>query len=411
MEYRNRWLEVKVLDLFAHFPVVAVLGARQAGKSTLVEHLPIEGLSTVVFDPVQDIERAREDPDFFLQNHPPPLFLDEVQYAPEVLAAIKRKVDREKRKALYLLSGSQNLAVLESVSESLAGRVAVLELRPMGRAEIEGRTPEPGFLRRFLFPEPGWNPLDHACAPPPSASRAMWRGGFPGLLELPDRLYQEYFASYRQTYIERDVRTAGDVGDVQTFGRFFGLLAALTACEVNAQQLGRELGVDRKTAKRWIGIAGATYQWTEIPAYSHNAVKRAAGKTKGYLSDTGLACHLQRIASPDVVAQHPLRGQLFETYVVLEILKRIETWPARPSLHHFRSYNGAEVDLILEIDGRLHPVEIRMTSRPQTKDCSGFLAFRRCFPAARIGPALLVCSCERVQRVREDVLAVPWWEL
>ena len=410
MNYVSRIIEERVIELFRHFPVVAVLGSRQAGKTTLVEHLPVEDLKTVVFDPTQDLFGARHDPDLFLQNQPLPLFLDEVQYAPELLASIKRRVDRDRRPSQYILSGSQNLAVLRSVSESLAGRVAVLRLLPMSLAELENRAQEPGFVERVLF-EPGFDPENHDCGSSRSAFAAIWRGGMPGLIELPDRLFGDYIGSYVQTYIERDVRTAAQIGDLHTFGRFFGLLSALTANEINHNQLGRELGIDRKTALSWTGIASATYQWFEIPAYSRNAIKRIAGKPKGYLSDTGLACYLQRITSPDGVAVHPLAGALFETWVVLDLLKRMESWAARPGLFHFRAYSGAEVDLLLELNGVLHPIEIKLTSNPTSRHCRGFDSLVACFPDAQVGVGLVIASCDEVRRLRDNVYAVPWWSL
>ncbi len=408
MDYLPRIIEERLIDLFRHFPVLAVLGSRQAGKTTLVEHLPIEKLKTVVFDPTQDLMGARRDPDLFLQGQPVPLFLDEVQYAPELLASIKRRVDRDRQPGQYILSGSQNLAVLRNVSESLAGRVAVLRLLPMCLAELGDRVEKRGILERILF-EDDFDPLKHDCGPSRSAFEAIWRGGMPGLIGMPDRLFSDYFGSYAQTYIERDVRTAAQIGALQTFGRFFGLLSALTASELNHHQLGRELGIDRKTAKSWTEIASATYQWFEIPAYSRNAIKRIAGKPKGYLSDTGLACHLQRITSPDGVAAHPLAGALFETFVVLEVFKRMESWPMRPGLFHFRAYSGAEVDLLLEMDGVLHPVEIKMTSNPTNRDCRGFDGLAACFPGIRLGTGLVIAACEEVRQLRENVYAIPWW--
>jgi hypothetical protein len=410
MNYRNRWLETKIIDLLAHFPIVAILGARQTGKSTLVEHLPVSGLKTVVFDPVMDRFGALEDPDLFLQNQPEPLFLDEVQHAPEVLAALKRRVDADRRPGRHVISGSQNLAVLRSVSESLAGRVAVLRLLPLGTAEIEGRAGDPGFLWHWLF-EPGFEPGGWRCSPPRGVFQRLWRGGMPGLLDLPDRLVTDYFSSYVQTYVERDVRTAAEPESLRDFGRFFGLLAALTAGEVNHNQLGRDLGLSRGTAVKWGDIAAATYQWVEVPAWSRNAVKRISGKPKGYLTDPGLACFLQSVSSADALAAHPLAGQLFETWIALEVMKRRESWPVRPAVHHFRAHSGAEVDLVLELDGRLHPVEVKLGTNPTRADCRGFDGLAAACPGIEIGRKLVVAACEEVRRLREDTWAVPWWEL
>jgi hypothetical protein len=233
----------------------------------------------------------------------------------------------------------------------------------------------------------------------------------PGLLDIPDHLTTTYLDSYQRTYVERDVRTASAISSLQLFGRFLGLLAALTSQEINHSQLGRELGIDRKTAAAWTDVATATFQWHQVPPYSTNALKRIAGKPKGYLTDTGFACALQRISSSDVLGQHPLTGALFETHVFLEILKLTSAWRVRPALHHFRAYSGGEVDLLLELDGVLYPIESKMTTQPSRSHCSGFDSLRRTFPKANIGTALIVCAVEHPRRVREDVIAVPWWEL
>ncbi len=409
MKYLGRSIEGKVLEALEYFPVVTVQGARQTGKSTMIGQLPIQDLTTVTLDPVHDVGGAREDPDLFLQNQQYPLFLDEIQYAPQLTASIKRWVDKSKGKGMFILSGSQNLAVLRSISESMAGRVAVIDLHHMRLAELDERPQGEGVLQRLLRGD--WDPREEQCRPPRPLYSSLWRGGFPGLLEIPEHLYALYFESYLRTYIERDIRTASEISSLQLFSRFIGLLAALTACEINHNQLGRELGIDRKTAVAWTEIATATFQWFQVPAYASNPIKRIAGKPKGYLADTGLCCYLQRISSADVLAQHPLTGSLFETYIFLEVLKTVSAWPMKPSIYHYRSHSGGEIDLLLELNGVLTPIEVKKTSKPSPRLCGGFDSLRRTFPRANIGTGIIVCAVETVQRVRPDVVAVPWWEL
>jgi uncharacterized protein len=410
MKYKKRHLESKILELFKYFPCVAVLGARQVGKSTIVEHLPIKNLKTVVFDPVQDVLGARKDPDLFFQNQPCPLFLDEVQYAPELLPSLKRFIDKEKKNGLFILSGSQNLSVLRNIAESLAGRVAILNLLPMSSAELSESTGSSSFLENLLFNH-GWNPSEFAPSTPKQTYEAVWRGGYPGLIELPTNLYGDFFNSYMQTYVERDVRTLSNISDLQTFSRFFGLLSAHTSQEINHNQLGRELGIDRKTARAWTDIATATFQWHQVPAYSRNSIKRIAGKPKGHFGDTGLACHLQRVPVADGLSVHPLGGALFESFVFGEIIKIIETWPAKPGVYHFRSYDGKEVDLMLEMNGVIYPIEIKMKANPSRNDCRGIAALKKHFPTTTFGPGLIICSSEAIYPIKEDIYAVPWWDI
>ena len=408
--YITRLLEAKLEGLLPHFPAVAILGARQVGKSTLARHFWPKPARMVVFDPVQDVGNARRDPDFFLQNHPPPLFLDEVQYAPEVLAALKRRVDQTGRNGDYLLSGSQNLALVKNLAESMAGRIAILTLWPFARRELVAEVARPSFLKRWLAAP---DAVDLPETPlPPSILPYLWRGMHPRLEpDAPELAVSTYWESYLHTYIERDLRSVADIGALQTFSRFMGLLAAQTSCEINGNELGRELGIDRKTAVRWLEIAEATYQWVSVPAFARDPTKQVSGKRKGYFTDTGFACHLQRIQGPEVLGCHPLLGRMFETWVVMEMLKAFQDWAAAPGLFHYRTYNGAEVDVVLEWNGTLFPVEIKTTSKPGPRDGLGIRSFRSAFPKERVAPGLLVCSIEQPAWITPELFAVPWWLL
>jgi predicted AAA+ superfamily ATPase len=420
MNYRQRAIESSLRELCDHFPVVAVLGARQVGKSTLVKHLFGDEYRMVVFDPVQDVGQARAEPDLFLDNHPGKLFLDEVQYAPELLAAIKRKVDRFRQPGQFILSGSQNLSVIKNISESLAGRVAIVELHGLSWQECTASSS--GFLldwvERGRWADDGR--LKTACgeqrrteggteSPPWYAT--IFRGGMPGTLDLPETLLPRFFSSYLQTYVERDIRTVADIGNLQLFSRFFRLLSALSATEMNASQVGRDLDIDRRTALAWKNVLEATYQWTEIPAFSRNPLKRISGKSKGVFSDTGMLCHLQRITSPDMIAGHPLQGRIIETWVITEILKICSAWNTMPGFYHYRSAGGAEVDLILELNGCLFPIEVKSKGHPSKKDAGGIKSFREAFPEEAVGEGLLICAAPQPYRISKDVMALPWHQL
>ena len=409
MKYRTRLVEERLVELVRYFPVVCVLGARQSGKSTLVTHVLGERYDTVVFDPVEDIGGARRDPDLFLQNRPGPLFLDEIQYAPELLGALKRRADRVGQPGQYVLSGSQRLAVVKGMSESLAGRIAFLDLFPLCGRETRG-TPRKDFLRDWTG-APGVEPTDVAECPETGWHETIWRGGYPALLDVPGHLIPSYFDGYVRTYIERDVRRVANIGDLQAFGAFSRLLAGLSGTEVNPSQMGRELGIDRRTANAWRSVMAASYQWIEVPAYSRNAVRRVAGKAKGYVTDSGLMCHQQRIGEPSALSGHPLLGNAVETWAVNEVVRAMQAWPAKPGLYHFRTGGGAEIDLLLELNGTLFPIETKHTSKPSGRDTLAWRSLRETFPAERIAKGLLICAADRPQWVSAEVLAVPWWSL
>jgi predicted AAA+ superfamily ATPase len=405
--FKQRSIFRTVLEAAKTFRVVVISGARQTGKTTLLKHL-FPTWDFVTFDPVTDIENARLDPDLFLDNHPGPAVLDEIQYAPELVAALKRRIDRiGDRPGQYVLTGSQQWQVMRVLTESLAGRAVFVDLHGLSLAEW-GDAPDALWVRDWLA-APGAIPSrtsGRRLGKP--LNRWLWRGSLPGTLTVDDAWIPAFWDGYQRTYIERDARALADLHDWQQFGLFLRLAGALTAQEVNASQLGREIGMTPRTARKWLDVLSGTFQWHEIPAWHDNSIKRVASKAKGYLADTGLACHGQRISSPEALAAQPLMGALFETAVVNDIRRQLTAVTTPPALWHWRAAGGAEVDLILERDGRLHPIEIRLTSNPRPRDASGLAAFRTAYPNHAIAPGLIVCAVDRPRPVTDDVFALPW---
>lgn len=422
MIYRDRLLAGKFKGLLRQFPVVVVCGARQVGKSTMLRH-ELPDWEMVVFDPATDVGNARQDPDLFLDNHPPPLILDEIQYAPELIAALKRRVDAAvpltgdgvpgpgmgRQPGQYVLTGSQQWSVLKTASESLAGRAVFLDLQAFCLAEITAAVSEDHWLKRYLdAPEAFVANPGQRLPTTRSVNEQLWRGFLPEATALDLDWIPDFHRAYLRTYIERDARLLADVGDWQQFGRFAQLVAALTAQEINHAKLGRELGITAQTAQRWLATLRGTFQWFEIPAYHGNTIKRISSKHKGYLADTGLACNLQAISSPQTLSGHPLVGPLFETAVVAEINKLSESLFARPKLHHWRSHGGAEVDVLLERDGTFYPIEVKLGSHPSRQDARGIDAFRDTYSKLRIAPALVIAPTGQMAKLSEGVYALPW---
>ncbi|MEX2606784.1 MAG: ATP-binding protein [Kiritimatiellia bacterium] len=408
MQYYQRHLEDRLRRHTSAFKTVLLAGARQVGKSTLLRHV-FPGVREVVFDPVQDLYGAREDPDQFLETFGSPLILDEIQYAPELLAAIKRKVDQSDAKGQYLLTGSQNLSVLRNVSESLAGRIGILRLDGMTPAEQFGQAGVASWLSRYLDnPEAFMKEAAgvEVLAPEKSLCEYLWRGELPGLLPFANEDIPSYWNSYVQTYVERDIRMMGELSDLAQFGRFLRLCGALTGQEIVQSQLGRELGIHPQTARNWLNLLTWSYQWIEIPAYSGNAIKRISSKPKGHLQDAGLACMLNAIPSPESLLSHPSFGNIFESWGVGWIHRQIQRLPLAPGLYHWRTQNGAEVDLVLEAGGRLFPIEFKASTRLSKHDTRGIQAFRNTYPAAV--PGVILYGGSVPYPLSEHAVALPW---
>lgn len=409
MRYYPRHLESQILESANYFKAILLLGARQVGKSTLLTHLFPE-IKTFVFDPIQDLYNARRDPDLFLESFPAPLILDEVQYAPELLAALKRKMDKSEAKGQYFLTGSQNFSVLKTISESMAGRVAIFHLDNFTLQEILGEGKNVGWLPSYLEePETFFRERKKVPSTFPPLVDFLFRGTFPATLDLPTPQISRYFRSYLQTYVDRDVRTQEDIRQLMEFDRFLGISATLTAQEINASQLGREIGISPHTARRWLDLLATSYQWFELLPYHGNTIKRISGKKKGYFKDSGFACYLQKIESTDSLAVNPRLGAIFETWAVNYICQQFATLSVPPNVYHWRTTSGAEVDLILERDGKLYPIEIKCKSHLSKSDLRGLEAFRETYENnVKVMPGLLIYAGAECYKLDSYTLAIPW---
>lgn len=406
--YRHRALSERLQQLFAHFSCVILVGARQVGKSTLLTHL-FPDSTHVLLDPVIDVQNVRSDPDLFLNNCTLPVIFDEVQYAPELVPAIKRWIDTHKQKRQFLLTGSQQWGVLASIAESLAGRAIILTLDGFSLSELADIGSQKSLLECWLE-DPNRllsQPLQRLPLPH-SLYETLWRGTLPEATFLPIELIADFHASYQRTYIERDIRMLADVLDLSQFGRFVRLVAALTAQEINYSQLGRDIGITPQTAKRWLITLTQTFEWFEVPPFFNNLVKRISEKPKGYLADTGQVCYSQMISSPSALASHPLLGALFENAVVSELHKQSNLIPTPPRFYHWRLHSGAELDLILERDGKFYPIEIKAKSNITATDARHITTFRKLHPELNVQPGLIIAPTDSRYAVTENDWVMPW---
>jgi predicted AAA+ superfamily ATPase len=315
-------------------PVVVLTGPRQSGKTTLVRAVFADKPYANLEAP--DVrQRALSDPRGFLEAFPKGAVLDEVQRAPELLSYIQVDVDAQRQRGRWILTGSQNLLLLSGVSQSLAGRAALLELLPFSVGELRAA----GWLADDLF-------------------SILWRGGYPALFDRGEDA-AEWLAGYVATYVERDVRQTLNIGDLLAFQTFLRLSAARTGQLLNLSQLGSDAGITHNTAKSWIGVLEASYLALRLPPFHRNVGKRLVKTPKLHLLDSGIACYLLGIRNADELRLHPLRGAIYETWVVSEILKAHHNLGAPARLSFFRDAHGLEVDLLIERSRALVGVEVK----------------------------------------------------
>jgi len=373
--YIPRTLEPVLKRAAREFPAVTLTGPRQSGKTTTFKHL-FEASHRYISMERPDVHAAAEsDPRGFLEAFPPPVILDEIQYAPGLLPYIKEIIDeRRAETGLFLLTGSQNLALLERITESLAGRSAMLRLLPMSEREIAGD-------ESASFP---WERKRISQTAQPVGLGMLWknllRGYYPELVVQPHRDQHLWHASYIQTYIERDVRSLRQIGDLSQFQAFIRALAVRSGQLLNLAEISRELGIAFNTAKHWLSVLEASFLVIILRPYFANIGKRLVKSPKVYFTDTGTLCYLTGLKDPDHAASGPLGGAIFETAVVTEIYKVLVHRGEMPQLHFWRTSAGVEVDLIIETGQRLIPIEIKQTATPRPQMASSIQTLAKGLP-------------------------------
>ena len=403
--YIPRGLEPILRKAAAQFPAVILTGPRQSGKTTLLKHVFGEGSGYVSLEPPDVRAAAAADPRGFLAMHPAPVIFDEVQYAPGLLPYIKESID-ERREApgQYFLTGSQNLLLAEQVTESLAGRAAMLRLLPVSQREE---------FERSLEPLP-WEPARKHPSVNPIAPVDLWRnflrGGYPELVANPDRDISLWHSSYVQTYLERDVRSLRQVGDLISFQSFLRALAARTGQLLNLTDVARDLGVAVNTSKAWLSVLEATFQVIVLRPYHASIGKRLVKTPKVYFTDTGMLCYLAGLRDADHAAAGPLGGTIFETAVILEIVKAFVNRGEEPQVHFWRTSAGVEVDLIVEAGGKLIPIEIKLSATPRPAMASGIRAFQEDL-GEKAEPGFIIHPGDVRLPLAPNVIALPFVDL
>ena len=402
--YIARHIEKTIEKSFSAFPAVLITGPRQVGKSTLLLN-KFKNIPNVTLDNPLQLLSLRQDPVEFFKLHGFPLILDEVQRAPECFSVLKYMIDSDRRAGMYILTGSQKYALMKGVSESLAGRIGIIDMLGLSDREIY----EDPFDLPFLPTS------DYLLARRPKTAPSiqnLWerihRGSMPELYSNKNMDWEQYYAAYVNTYIERDVKQLGAVGDTLAFTQFMTALASRTGELLNAASLARDVGVDGKTVKRWLSILQASNIIYLLQPFSLNINKRVIKTPKVYFTDTGLVCYLCRWLTPETLANGAMAGSIYETFIVSEILKSYYNAGKQPDLYFFRNTDGQEVDLLFYRDGKLYPIEIKKTSSPNVKDAKHFGTLSTFFPTLEVSEGGIICNAEELLPLGQKLKIIPF---
>ncbi|MCL2147730.1 MAG: AAA family ATPase [Methanomassiliicoccaceae archaeon] len=397
------------------FKSVLVTGPRQVGKTTVLAET-FKGIPQVTFDDKIQLRSAVSDPALFLRDNPPPVILDEVQYATALFPEIKMACDRSKEYGRYFLTGSQQYSLMENVSESLSGRVAIHELQGLSMREIKAV----GFNRPFVPTEGYLAERKGSLAPYDDIWQRIHRGSNPEL-QNPDVDWSAYWSGYIQTYLERDVRRMVNVKDEMAFLTFLTALAVRTGQMLNYSAVADEAGKTVATIKEWTSVLRASGMVHLLQPYSSSALTRAVKTPKVYFRDTGLACYLARWLTPEALRAGAMNGNMFETFVVSEVLKSFSNAGRdhRFSVFYYRGKDKrrvrrdgvtesreSEIDMVIIEDGVLYPIEIKMSANPDASMADAFDVLDLDRTKAR-GRGTIICLYDRLASLREDLAAVP----
>ena len=406
MAYIARHMEKKVLDLSKSFSTLLITGPRQAGKTTMLKELAKRegiGRGYVSLDDLNTRDMAKNDPKLFLQLHKPPVIIDEVQYAPELFTYIKIHVDEHHMPGAFWLTGSQIYRLMRGVQESLAGRVALLHLSPLSQREITGMPAKP-FAVDFdtlLAESKTISPVDV-----PHMYERIWKGCMPGLLS--GQIERDiFYSSYLSTYLERDVRELSGAIDALKFNRFVTAAAARCSQLVNYTALAEDADIDIQTAKSWLNILETLGIVFLLHPYSNNVLKRTIRTPKLYFYDTGLVCYLTRWSSAEVAECGAMSGALLENFTVSELMKSYQNEGLSPYLYFYRDRDAKEIDVILEGNGKLYPLEIKKTATPDRRIVRTFDIIEKS-PLER-GTGAVLCMAQEFSAFDRDDLIVPIW--
>ena len=407
MAYIKRAIEDVVKKLNTQYSAILITGPRQVGKTTMLKKLMDEEHNNreyVTLDDMNERNLAKNDPAMFLQLHKPPVFIDEVQYAPELFPYIKIEIDKNHNPGDFWLTGSQIFKLMKGVQESLAGRVAVLSMSALSQREIFGGRVIPFNVDFDVLASES---KEIAPADTSEIFNRIWNGGMPALIsgQYADR--NIFYSGYISTYIERDVRDLSGAIDSLKFYNFITAVAARAGQLINYKSIADDADIDQVTAKNWLNIMETLGLIFYLHPYSNNILKRTIKTPKLYFYDTGLVCYLTRWSSPETAMSGAMSGALLENYVVSEIMKSYQCSATEPYIYYYRDRDAKEIEVIIEKDGKLHPLEIKKTASPKRGLTNVFELIDKS-PLER-GTGAIMCMSDKLSAFDKDNLIIPIW--
>lgn len=405
MNYIPRTMEPLVASVANEYAVLLVTGPRQVGKSTMLEHVIAahdKTIEAVTLDDATERQLAVTDPAMFLQIHKPPVLIDEVQYAPELFSQIKMLVDRGAAPGSFWLTGSQQFRLMEIAGETLAGRVAVLPLSSLTQIEAHGLDGAP-----FNFDMEFWKQREKhiASADVLTLYERMHQGSMPAVVSGKYTNLTVFYNSYIQTYIERDVRRLLGNVDALEFIEFMRSASARTAQLVNIASMACDVGIRQEKAKAWLSVLEKSGIVFLLHPYGNNQLKRTVKAPKLYFHDCGLVAHLTKWSSADTMCSGAMAGAFMENFVVSEIYKSYLNVGVEPPLYYYRDHDGREIDIVIECDGELHPVEIKRTASPNKAMTRSFSVLDKA--SIPRGRGAIVCAAEKFSALDAKTLVIP----